>query len=58
MSTYPVDIKSTRLTAAQAASSSAIFAGPVRILGFSVQIAQEAAGTLDYTKIVEVTLGI
>ena len=44
MSTYPVDIKITRITTA--GSSQTIFAGPARILGFSANCTA-GAGTID-----------
>ena len=44
MSTYPVDIKLSRITTA--GSSQTIFAGPARILGFSANCTA-GAGTID-----------
>ena len=44
MSTYPVDVKITRITTA--GSSQTIFGGPARILGFSANCTA-GAGTID-----------
>ena len=44
MSTYPVDIKLTRITSTSA--NQVIFAGPARILGFSANCTA-GAGTID-----------
>ena len=44
MSTYPVDVKITRITSTSA--NQVIFAGPARILGFSANCTA-GAGTID-----------